>query len=262
MSPHTNHQRWLFDVGFDFSGLLPDLPPQPAVSSPSIKDSTSARSLRRQSLAIGLDGEAIVFACQELIDRIHGRDQRLRITFIRIEQAAWRRCGNPACAGQPQDDRARNEVFFSGAITSSLGQDASAVRDARGVGEGDVKSMLASTRAIADQRRRGAKANQIGARRRQFGCARGPVRFVPSRLRCRSCRPGPAQSRETPQALVRRKEFAPRSDSREPPGTRSSSPTAPLPPSNRQCSLAARRVRCGDQLSPRGVHRAHGAVRS
>jgi hypothetical protein len=68
--------------------------------------------------------------------------------FIRIEQAAWRRCGNPACVGQPQDDRARNEVFFGGAITPALGHHAGAVRDAGRVGERDVKSMLALARAI------------------------------------------------------------------------------------------------------------------
>ena len=91
------------------------------------------------------------------------RDNRLRIMLIRIDEAARRRCGNPACAGQPQDDRARHEVFFSGAITSALGQHASAVRPggvgAGGIGKCDVKSMLASTRTIAHQCRRRAEAH-------------------------------------------------------------------------------------------------------
>jgi len=38
-------------------------------------------------------------------------------------------------------------------------------------GEGDVRSKLAFTRAIAHQRRGRAEANQIGARQHQFGCA-------------------------------------------------------------------------------------------
>src|SRR5690348_17079532 len=99
------------------------------------------KALRRREryLAIGLDGDAIELARQQLIDRIYGREYSLRIMFIGIDEAAWRRRGNPAGAGQPQDDRARNDVFFSGAITSALGHHASAVRDARGVGEGDVK---------------------------------------------------------------------------------------------------------------------------
>jgi len=127
-----------------------------------------------------LDGNAIEFARQQPIDRIHGhipcRDDRLRIMFIRIDEAARRRRGNPACAGQPQDDRARNEVFFSGAITPALGHHASAVRDAGGVGECDVKSLLAFARAIAHQCRRRAEAHQIGAHpnasaRHQPGCA-------------------------------------------------------------------------------------------
>ena len=83
--------------------------------------------------------------------------------FIRIEQAARRRRDNAARAGQPQDDRPRNEVFFGGAITSALGHNARAVRDAGGVGEGDVKPMLALARAIADQCRRRPQANQIAA---------------------------------------------------------------------------------------------------
>ena len=181
--------------------------------------------------------------------------------FIRVEQAARRRCGNPACAGQPQDDRARNEVFFCGAITSALGQHASAVRDAGGVGECNVKSMLASTRAIADQCRRGAEANQIGARRRQLGCA-GPCgschrdcgvgaaglgrRKAEKRLK-RQFVVGNLRLDQQPRAAGNTKQFADR-------------PTAT--PGDRECSLAAGRVQCGYQLSPRGVHRAHGAVRS
>ena len=125
-------------------------------------NSTKWLRRRQHHLAIGLDGDAIEFARQELIDRIHGRPgrhHRLRIMFIRIEQAVWRRCGNPV-RGLRHRTIARETGLFSGAITSALGHHASAVRDAGGVGECDVKSMLAFTRAIAHQCRRGTQANQ------------------------------------------------------------------------------------------------------
>ena len=79
--------------------------------------------------------------------------------------------GNLGQAGWRRGRRAISEVFFSGAIAAALGHHARAVRDAGGVGECDVKSMLAFTRAIAHQCRRRAQANQIGARRRQPGGA-------------------------------------------------------------------------------------------
>ena len=178
--------------------------------------------------------------------------------FIRIEQAARRRCGNPACVGQPQDDRARNEVFFGGAITSALGQHARAVRDAGGVGECDVKPMLASARAIAHQCRRRAEANQIGVRRHQPGCACPRAachrdRGVGTACLCR-CKAEKRRERlrvvgnlcldQQPGAAGNTQQLADR---------------ATAAAGDRECSLAAGRVQCGDQLLPRSVRRAHGA---
>ncbi len=186
--------------------------------------------------------------------------------FIGVEQAARRRCGNPAGAGQPQDDCARNEVFFGGAVASALGQRASAVRDAGGVGECDVKSMLASTRAIADQCRRGAKANQISAHsttaaRHQPGGARACA------LCHRDCGVGIARLCRC-KAEIRRKRLPvvgnlcldqqPRAAG----NTKQLADRATAAPGDRERRLAAGRVQCRDQLSPRGgVHRAHGVCR-
>jgi hypothetical protein len=44
---------------------------------------------RQHHLAIGLDGDAIELARPQLIDRIHGRDDRLRIMFIHIEHTRF-----------------------------------------------------------------------------------------------------------------------------------------------------------------------------
>ena len=178
--------------------------------------------------------------------------------FIHIEQAAWRRCGNPACVGQPQDDRARNEVFFSGAIASALGQHARAVRDAGGVGERDVKPMLAFTRAIAHQCRRRAEADRIGARRHQPGCA------CPCASCHRDCGVGTARLCRCKAEKRRERQFVVgnlRLD-QQPRAAGNTKQLADRPtaaPGYRECSLAAGRVQCGDQLLPRSVRRAHGA---
>ena len=183
--------------------------------------------------------------------------------FIRIEQTARRRCGDPACLGQPQHDRARNEVFFSGAITSALGQHAGAVRDAGRVGDCDVKPMLALARAIAHQCRRRAEADQIGVRRHQPGCVCANAAChrdggVGTACLCR-CKAEKRRKRlrvvgnlrldQQPGAAGNTQQLADR-------------PTAA--PGDRECSLAAGRVQCGDQLVPRSVRRFHGvcAVRS
>ena len=105
---------------------------------------------------------------------------------VRLEQSARRRRGNLACAGQPQDDRVRNEVFFGGAITSALGHHAGAVRDAGGGGACDVETMLALARTIAHQCRCRAEANQIAARRHQ------PRRACPNAACHRDCGIGTA----------------------------------------------------------------------
>ncbi len=55
---------------------------------------------RQHHLAIGLDGDAIELARDKPIDGIHGRDNRFRVVFIRIEQALRRRRGNAAGARQ------------------------------------------------------------------------------------------------------------------------------------------------------------------
>jgi hypothetical protein len=176
--------------------------------------------------------------------------------FIRVNEAARRGCGNPAAAGQPQDDRARNEVFFSGAIAPALGQYASAVRNA-GVGECDVKSMLASTRAVAHQCRRSTQPHQIGARRHQLGGARpcalchcdcgvSAARLCRRKAEKRRERPfvvGNLRLDQQPRAARNTKQLADRSTAA---------------PGDRERSLAAGRVQCGDQLLPRGVRRAHG----
>ena len=178
--------------------------------------------------------------------------------FIRIEQAAWRRCGDPACVGQPQDDRARNEVFFSGAITSALGHDARAVRDAGRVGDRDVKSMLAFARAIAHQCSRRAEANRIGGRRHQ------PGRACPYALRHRDCGVGTGcLFRCKPEKCGKRQRVVGnlRLD-QQPRAAGHTKQLADRPTTaagDRERSLAAGGVQCGDQLLPRSVRRGHGA---
>jgi hypothetical protein len=123
---------------------------------------------RQHHLAVGLDGDAIDLARKKPIDGVH---DRLGKMFVRIEQAAWRPRGNSACAGQPQHDRARNEVFLRATIAPALGHHAGAVGNAGTVVARDVKPVFTPTRAIAHQGRRRAETDQVGARRHQFGCA-------------------------------------------------------------------------------------------
>ncbi len=152
----------------------------------------------------------------------------------------------------------RNEVFFGGAITPALGHHASAVRDLGGVGEGDVKSMLASARAISHQCRCGTQADQIGARRHQPGCVRprGPGHRDCGIRAARLCR---RKARETSPAPVRRREPAPRSGAASRRDAQQIADRRTAAPVDRERSLAAGRVQCGNQLLPRGMRRAHGA---
>ena len=226
------------------------------------REQQQRRRRRQRHLAIGLDGDAIDFARQQPVDRVCGRDDRFGIMLIRIEEALRRGCGNPAGTGQPQDNRARDEVFLGGAIPPALGQHAGAVRDLGGVGEGDVKSMLAFARAVADQRRRGAQAHQVGAQfnasaRRQPGGARpcalrhrdrgvGAARLCRGRAEKRRKRPlvvGNLRLDQQPRAAGNAKQLADR-------------PAAAA--GDRERGLAAGPVHCGDQLPPRGVQRVHG----
>ena len=104
-------QRRLVDIrdrDFERQGLLPDLfgdARQQDVSLVHRVEGTGeqhrGRRRRQHPLTVGLDGDAIEFACQEPIDRIAGGERSLGIMFVRIEQAARRRRGNPAGAGQP-----------------------------------------------------------------------------------------------------------------------------------------------------------------
>ena len=116
-----------------------------------------------------------------------------------------------------------------------------AVRDSGSVGECDMKSMLASARAIADQCRRSAEANQIGASRHQPGCA-GPCGschrdcgFRAARLcRCES------EKRRKRVRVIRNLRL-----DQEPGAARNTKQLAERPtaaPGDRECRLTAGRV--------------------
>src|SRR5262249_13385042 len=100
-------KRRLVDVGdrdFERQGLLPELfgdPCQQYMSSVYGVERTwqqyKGSRRRQQHLTIGLGGDAIELAGQQLIDRIYDSNDRLRKVLIGIEQAAWRGCRNPAC---------------------------------------------------------------------------------------------------------------------------------------------------------------------
>ncbi len=125
------------------------------------------RGRRQQHLAVGLDGDAVDLAGEESVDRVRGGGGRFFVMLVPAEQALRRRGGEAAGAGQPQDDRSRNELFLAGAVASALGEDDGAMRDAGGAGGGDVKAVLAPARAVADEGRRRAEADQIGGRGHQ-----------------------------------------------------------------------------------------------
>ena len=142
-----------------------------------------------------------------------------------------------------------------------------AVRDADGAGECDVKSMLALARTIADQRRRRPQANQIGANqigaplgfwRHQPGCA------CPRALCHRDCGVRAARlcRRKAEKALKRQRVVGNLRLDQQPRAAGNTKQLADRPtaaPGDRERSLAAGPVQCGDQLLPRNVRRAHGA---
>ncbi len=132
------------------------------------------------------------------------------------------------------------------------------MRDAGGVGECDVKSMLAFTRAIAHQCRRRAEADQIGARRHQPGCA-SPYALCHRDCGVRAARlcRRKAEKRRKRQRVVGnlRLDQQPRAAG----NTKQLTDRPAAAPGDRERSLAAGRVQSGDQLLPRSVRRAHGA---
>ena len=86
---------------------------------------------RQLDLAVRLSRHAIRLSRQQPVDGIPQSDRPFRIVFIRFEKAAWGRCGNPARAGEPQDDRARNDILLGGAVTPTFGHHSRAVVGAR-----------------------------------------------------------------------------------------------------------------------------------
>ena len=77
---------------------------------------------RGHQLAIGPRRHAREAARQELVDRITGLHDGLRVALVGIQQAARRGRGDATRAGQPQHDGARDEVFFGRAVSPPLGQ--------------------------------------------------------------------------------------------------------------------------------------------
>ena len=92
-----------------------------------------------------------------------------RARAAKLVPAGTELVGLGATAALVSDRPRRGEHRFHIAFANSAGIAHCTCVLAKGrrdrAGEGDVKSMLASTRAIADQRCRGAKAHHIGARR-------------------------------------------------------------------------------------------------
>src|ERR1043166_2361183 len=84
------------------------------------------RARRDHQLAIGLGSEAIELAGQKPVDDIDGGYFRVGKGFIPTQETAWRRRGDPARVGEPQNYRAGDNIFFGGAVTSALGHHARA----------------------------------------------------------------------------------------------------------------------------------------
>ena len=220
VSHRLARQRRLVDVGdrnFERQGLLPELfgdPRQrhmPLVHRVERTWQQHKGTRRRQHhLAVGLGGDAIELARQELIDRVRG-PQRSSPQNVHPHRAG--------CVATVRQPRMRGPATGRSRAKRGLLQrrdhvgpwpsrpcSARCRQSWRMRCESDAR-LCADDRSPVPPSRRGQPDRCPPAP----AWLRVPVRCVPSRSRCRHCSPVPVQSRETPRAPARRREPAPRS---------------------------------------------------